>query len=67
MTYEEKRKIEEILKNLNINPKINFPYYLNCVDNTNDLVKSLDSKLQQIIYNQRQLDAKLDMIIRKLR
>lgn len=64
MTIEEKNKIRKILaEGLNINPNINFSYFLDEIDETNTKVKSLDSKLSLIINNQRILDAKLDRII----
>ncbi len=66
LTLQEKQKIKEILAGLNINPNINFKYFLNCINETNDKVKSLDSKIQMVLYNQEQLNQKLDKIIRMI-
>ena len=67
LSLEEKRHIKEILSNgLNLNPNINFAYFLNAIDDTNSKTKELESKLQRVEYNQRLLNDKLDMILRLL-
>jgi len=66
LNYEEKKKIADILRELNINPDLNFAYFLDEIDETNEKVKSIESRLQQIIYNQKNIEKKLDLIIRKI-
>lgn len=67
LSLEEKRHIKEILSNgLNLNPNINFAYFLNAIDDTNSKSKELESKLQRVEYNQRLINDKLDMILRLL-
>lgn len=64
LDYKEKQHIKDILGDgLNINRNINFPYFLDAIDETNQNVKSLKSELDRILYNQRVLDQKLDRII----
>jgi len=67
MTFEEKQKIKEVLRTLNINPDINFPYYLNKINNTAVKVEEIESMLNTIIYNQSRIERKLDILLNKLK
>ena len=64
LTIEEKKKIEDILINLNINPKINFPYYLNKISDNAENIVTLESKIQSIYHKQQLIEQKLNYIIR---
>lgn len=56
LKYDEKQHIKDILADgLNINRNINFPYFLDAIDNTNKNVKALKSQLDVIMYNQKVL------------
>lgn len=70
LNYDEKQKIKEFLQevliDLNVNPRINIAYFLNSIEDTNKEIKSLESKLQIIMQNQALIDQKLDIIMRKL-
>ena len=60
----EKKHIKDILQfGLGINPNINLPYYLNAIDSSHKEIQSIKAKLDQIMYNQKILDNKLDAII----
>lgn len=64
LTAEEKKHIKDVLGDgLNINRNINFPYFLNAIDETNNNVKALESTLNTILYNQKVLDQKLNNVI----
>lgn len=64
LTPNEKNKIKDVIsEGLNINPNINFPYFLNAIGDTNDKVKELDSRIQQVVNNQDRIERKLDRII----
>ena len=64
LTHKEKRHIKDILaEGLGINRNINFPYFFDAFDETNTKIKSIESTLNTIIYNQKILDNKLDNII----
>ena len=64
LTLEEKKHIKDVLgEGLNINRNINFTYFLDAIDETNKKVKSIESILSTVIYNQRILDEKLNRII----
>ena len=63
---EEKNKIKDILKELHLNPNLNFAYFLGEIDETSDKVKELESKMQLILHNQQIIDKKLDMIIKRI-
>lgn len=68
LTIEEKRHIKDILaEGLSINRNINFPYFLDAIDETNEKVKKLESVLNNVLYNQKILDNKLTTIINFLR
>ena len=67
LTLEEKRKVKDVISELNIDTRINFPYFLDCIDETNTKIKSLDSKLQMIINNQQIIDQKLNLILRNMK
>lgn len=68
LTVQEKRHIKEILsQGLGINQNINFVYFLNAIDETNQRTKEILSKIERLEYNQRLLDSKLDMIIRLIK
>ncbi len=68
LTLQEKEKIKSILNyGLNLNPNLNFAYFLNAIKQTNDTVSGLDSKLNTIIYNQKIIDQKLDRIINSIK
>ncbi len=63
LKYDEKQHIKEVLSDgLNINPNINFPYFLNAIDDTNKTVKALKGQIEVIIYNQKILDNQLRKI-----
>ena len=70
LNYNEKQKIRELLQevliDLNVNPRINMAYFLNSIEQTNKEIKSLESKMQKIIQNQELIEQKLDIIMRKL-
>lgn len=61
---EEKNKVKKVLEALNINPNINFAYFLNAIDENKGNIEAIRSELRRIEYNQQQLDLKLDRIIR---
>lgn len=64
LTIAEKNKIKEILaEGLNINKNINFPYFLDCIQQTSKDVKNLESRINQILYQQKILEQKIDMLI----
>lgn len=71
LNYDEKLKIKEFLQevliDLNVNPRINMAYFLNSIEDTNKEIKSLESKMQKIMQNQALIDKKLDIIMRKLK
>lgn len=68
LTLQEKKHIKEILSGgLGLNQNINLAYYLNAIDETDERTKEILSRIERIEYNQRLLDAKLDMIIRLLK
>lgn len=67
LTYQEINKIKDVISDgLGIRPDINFAYYLNAIDDSSDRIKRIESKMSQIINNQRILDDKLNMIINML-
>ncbi len=68
LTLQEKKLIKEIQRQgLGINQNINFAYFLNAIDQTDERTKEILSKIDRIEYNQRILDDKLDMIIRLIK
>lgn len=68
LTPQEKKHIKEILsQGLGINPNINFAYFLNAINQTDESTKEILSKIERIEYNQRILDDKLNMIIRLIK
>lgn len=66
LKVEEKEKVKDVLKELHLNPKLNFAYFLGEIDETNDKIKELESKMQLILHNQQIIDRKLDMIIKRI-
>ena len=67
LSIEEKEKIKDILSDgLKINKNIYLPYFLDAIQNTNLKVENIQTQLNQIVYNQRILEKKLDMIINLL-
>ncbi len=63
LSNEEKKHIKDVLADgFNINRNINFPYFLNAIDETNTNTKGLKSQLEIIIHNQRILDNQLRQI-----
>lgn len=54
---------KQILRELNINERINFPYYLDKIDDNSTTIEQMKSLVQEIAYNQRIIEHKLDMII----
>ena len=68
LTPQEKKHIKEILRQgLGLNQNINFAYFLNAIDETDERTQEILSKIERIEYNQRILDNKLDMIIRLIK
>lgn len=67
LNYDEKIKIKDVLSELNINPNINLPYYLNSIDQINKKIIELESKLQRIMQNQAIIDQKIDIILRNIK
>ncbi len=67
LTYDEKRKIQDILSDgLGINRNINLAYYLDSIQNTNLRIDDIESQLARVLSNQKILDKKLDFIINLL-
>ena len=68
LTQQEKKHIKEILsQGLGLNQNINFAYFLNAIDETDERTKEILSRIERIEYNQRMIDNKLDMIIRLIK
>lgn len=68
LTPQEKKRIKEILsQGLGLNQNINFAYFLNAIDETDDRTKEILSRIERLEYNQRIIDDKLDRIIRLIR
>ena len=67
LTIQEKNKIKDVIsEGLGIRRDINFAYFLNAIDETNEKVKRLESQLNIILNNQKILDHKLNKIIELL-
>ena len=67
LTLDQKNKIKDILSDeLSINKEIYFPYFLNAIDESNKNIKDLDSKLNDVMHNQKILEQKLDSILIKI-
>ena len=68
LTIAEKDKIKDILSDgLKINRNINFPYYLDSIIYIRESIKKLDSKLSEILYNQNNIDIKLNKILSSIK
>ena len=64
LSINEKRKIKEVLsEGLNIRADINFPFYLDAINESSNKIKNLESNINTIIYNQRVLDEKMNKLI----
>lgn len=66
LSFEERQKIKDVLQGLNINPNINFPYFLDKIEENGKDIESIKSELRTIIYNQSLIDRKLNSIINLL-
>ena len=67
LSLDEKKKVKDIIEEgLGIRRDINFAFFLNEINNTNKNVETIKSQITQIICNQRNLETKLDRIIRML-
>ena len=67
LSVDEKKKVKDIIEEgLGIRRDINLAFFLNEINNTNKNVETIKSQITQIIYNQRNLEIKLDKIIRML-
>lgn len=67
LSIDEKKKVKDIIEEgLGIRRDINFAFFLNEINNTNKNVETIKSQITQIICNQRNLETKLDKIIRML-
>ena len=67
LSLDEKKRVKDIIEEgLGIRRDINFPFFLNEINNTNKNVETIKSQITQIICNQRNLETKLDRIIRML-
>lgn len=67
LTLAEKNKVKDVLaEGLNIRRDINLAFFLDSINNTNQKVNEMNSKINQILSNQRYLDQKLDIIVSRL-
>ena len=67
LSIDEKKRVKDIIEEgLGIRRDINFAFFLNEINNTNKNVETIKSQITQIICNQRNLETKLDRIIRML-
>lgn len=66
LSVEEKNKIRDTLRTLNLNPDINFAYFLDCILKTKNDMDEIYSKLDRIAYQQRIIDDKLNQIMSML-
>lgn len=67
LSLDEKKRVKDIIEEgLGIRRDINFAFFLNEINNTNKNVETIKSQITQIICNQRNLETKLDKIIRML-
>lgn len=67
LSLDEKKRVKDIIEEgLGIRRDINFAFFLNEINNTNKNVETIKSQITQIICNQRNLETKLDRIIRML-
>lgn len=68
LTFDEKRKVREILSDgLGLKSNIRLAYYLDSVHDTKEDVQILKSKLDDLLYNQRVINDKLDKILTGLK
>jgi len=67
LDYKEKEHIKDVLsQGLGINRNINFPYFLNEIDENNKKIKETLSYIERLEYNQRVLERKLDILINEI-
>jgi hypothetical protein len=67
LTPAEKQKLKAYLsEGLNIRPDINLPYFLDAISSSKAKILELESKLNEVLMNQRALDNKLNWIINVL-
>lgn len=67
LSLDEKKRVKDIVEEgLGIRRDIYFAFFLNEINNTNKNVETIKSQITQIICNQRNLETKLDKIIRML-
>lgn len=67
LSIDEKKRVKDIIEEgLGIRRDINFAFFSNEINNTNKNVETIKSQITQIICNQRNLETKLDKIIRML-
>lgn len=67
LTTNEKNRIKDVIEyGLGIRRDINFAYFLNAIDTTNEDVKDIQAQIKRIVYNQKLLEDKLDRIIRMI-
>lgn len=67
LSLDEKKRVKDIIEEgLGIRRDINFAFFLNEINDTNKNVETIKSQITQIICNQRDLETKLDRIIRML-
>ena len=70
LDLHEKQKVkellQEVLKDLNVNPSINMAYFLNVIDESNKDIKALKSSVQRMMQQQAIIEQKLDLILRRI-
>ena len=70
LDLHEKQKVkellQEVLKDLNVNPSINMAYFLNSFDESNKDIKALKSSVQRMMQQQAIIEQKLDIILRRI-
>lgn len=70
LDLHEKQKVkellQEVLRDLNVNPSINMTYFLNAIDESNKDIKALKSSVQRMMQQQAVIEQKLDLILRRI-
>ena len=70
LDLHEKQKVkellQEVLRDLNVNPSINIAYFLNAIDESNKDIKALKSSVQRMMQQQAVIEQKLDLILRRI-